>query len=104
MSELTEGISEWTDAPSRSFGRNKFVIKFLVSTANITRYDSITAVPWNCPNCWYPLTHRPTELAPQIHKIYRCPICKVDLVFDPQKRELVFAPFEPDTPQDKKTA
>lgn len=61
-------------------------------------------MPWSCPNCWFQITHLPTEMAPQIGKIYRCPVCKLDLAFDANQRTLVLAPFEPDTPQDNKSA
>jgi DNA-directed RNA polymerase subunit RPC12/RpoP len=60
---------------------------------------------WKCPNCWTPVSRLPTEWSPQIGKVYRCPICRLDLMFDVQEgKRLELAPIRTDTPQDDKSA
>jgi hypothetical protein len=54
-------------------------------------------MPWKCPNCCLAITHLPAEMTPQSDKIYRCPVCKRELIFDADKGRLVLAPIdEPD--------
>jgi rubredoxin len=56
-------------------------------------------MPWTCPVCTLRLQHT-TEI-PQTGQVYRCPICKLNLVFDPVKGKM--RPVPPPTDGNKKT-
>jgi hypothetical protein len=51
-------------------------------------------MPWRCPACQTFIRHgdHPEDL-PRLGQVYRCHICRLELVFDPGTRKLVLAPF-----------
>jgi len=55
-------------------------------------------MPWRCPACSTPI--RPTLLAlgqdrPQPSVIYRCNVCRLELVLDEQTNKMTVAPLQP---------
>jgi hypothetical protein len=60
-------------------------------------------MPWKCPACQTPITHDPAIPVPSPSTIYRCHVCRLELVVDPITNKLALAPLDsPDRPQDKK--
>lgn len=59
-------------------------------------------MPWKCPACHDPITHAPFEEQPRRDAVYRCHICRLELVFDPATARLVPAPIE-ETEEDDET-
>jgi hypothetical protein len=53
-------------------------------------------MPWKCPACREPIAHAPYEDHPRSEVVYRCHICRLELVFDSEASKLVVAPIEDD--------
>jgi len=53
---------------------------------------------WQCPACDEEIEHRPGELFPLRHVIYRCPYCRLELVFDEDYARFKVAPFPTSVP------
>jgi hypothetical protein len=51
-------------------------------------------MPWKCPACQTSI-RRDTDL-PRVGVVYRCHICRLELVFDPKTQQLVLAPLDID--------
>jgi hypothetical protein len=49
-------------------------------------------MPWTCPACSLAIHHGETEASPRAGVIYRCHICRLELILDPQTNKLVLAP------------
>ncbi len=47
-------------------------------------------MPWKCPACETQI-RRDADL-PAPNQIYRCHICRLELVFDPRAKKLIVAP------------
>jgi hypothetical protein len=58
-------------------------------------------VPWKCPVCALPLHHAEGD-RPVAGALYRCHICRVELMFDLAKGKLVLAPIRDDDPQESR--
>jgi hypothetical protein len=52
------------------------------------------AMPWKCPACRDPIAHAAHDEHPRSHVIYRCHVCRVELVFDPTANKLIAAATE----------
>jgi predicted Zn-ribbon and HTH transcriptional regulator len=48
-------------------------------------------MPWKCPACGTSIQHR--EDLPRVNVVYRCPICRLELVADLRSRKLMLAPI-----------
>jgi hypothetical protein len=48
---------------------------------------------WNCPACDAPIRHEAQTGAPA--RVYRCSVCRLELVVDAKADRLVLAPFQP---------
>jgi hypothetical protein len=48
-------------------------------------------MPWKCPACQTSINH--TDPEPKPGRVYRCHICRLELVLDPETGRLVLAPF-----------
>ena len=61
-------------------------------------------MPWRCPACETPVRHgeRDTD-GPRPGQVYRCHVCRLELVLDTTTKKLTVTPFPPETPV-KKTA
>jgi len=46
-------------------------------------------MPWTCPSCHLPIQHDSTEQRPRPHVVYRCHICRLDLVVDAARGKLI---------------
>ena len=54
-------------------------------------------MPWHCPACQTTISLDSVRQEPA--RVYRCNVCRLELVVDPSRNALVLAPFEPtDTP------
>ena len=51
-------------------------------------------MPWKCPACQTAITHDPGAAVPSPNTIYRCHVCRLELVMDPISNKLVLAPLE----------
>jgi hypothetical protein len=51
---------------------------------------------WSCPACGTPIHHGPLEARPRPQKLYRCHVCRLELVLDSQTERLAVAPFRDD--------
>jgi hypothetical protein len=45
-------------------------------------------MPWRCPACGIPIRHSEAELAPRLGVRYRCHVCRLELVVDPEDQKL----------------
>ena len=50
-------------------------------------------MPWRCPACQTHIRHSETEATPRIGVIYRCHICRLELVVDDETQKLTVRPF-----------
>jgi hypothetical protein len=53
-------------------------------------------MPWKCPACYSQIAHAPYEDHPRPEVIYRCHICRLELVYDSRDGKLMLAPVEAD--------
>ena len=53
-------------------------------------------MPWRCPACDTQIHHAPLEDRPRPNKLYRCHICRLELVLDPEAQVLTVAPIRED--------
>jgi hypothetical protein len=51
-------------------------------------------MPWKCPACQTAITHDPAATAPSPDTIYRCHVCRLELVVDPSTGKLTLAPLD----------
>ena len=55
-------------------------------------------MPWRCPACETPIRHSETEERPRIGVLYRCHLCRIELVLDVRTDRLTVAGRpDPDT-------
>ena len=57
---------------------------------------------WRCPVCEQDVPRRPGEVLPGRHVVYRCPFCKIDLVFDEDYARFKLAPLNANEKKKKK--
>jgi len=50
-------------------------------------------VPWKCPACTSNIAHSEADATPRPLVLYRCHICRLELVYDPALNKLVLAPL-----------
>ena len=53
----------------------------------------LAPMPWKCPACSAQIQHARSEDTPRRGAIYRCHICRLELVVDPSTRKLKVALF-----------
>jgi hypothetical protein len=58
-------------------------------------------MPWRCPACETQIHHSEHESEPRLGTRYRCHICRLELMLDPEKVRLAVAPMQPDEPNKK---
>ena len=47
-------------------------------------------MPWTCPNCGLHVGHGDkTNPLPQSGTLYRCPVCHLELKFDPGRKQMI---------------
>jgi hypothetical protein len=51
-------------------------------------------MPWKCPACQTAIAHDPAAALPSRNTIYRCHVCRLELVVDPFSHKLALAPLE----------
>jgi hypothetical protein len=57
--------------------------------------------PWRCPACRQPIQHNEFEERPRQGAHYRCHVCRLELVFDPDVNKMTVAPVRDDEPDQK---
>jgi predicted SprT family Zn-dependent metalloprotease len=50
-----------------------------------------TAERWRCPACASDIRHQ--QITPQVGEVYRCHICRLELVFNAENGKLTVAPL-----------
>ena len=58
-------------------------------------------MPWRCPACGSQISHHESEERPRSDNVYRCHVCRLELVLDQQIAHLVIAPIRVDEPDQK---
>jgi len=51
------------------------------------------AMTWSCPACRLPIEHSALESRPRSGVVYRCHICRLELIADPETERLTVTPF-----------
>jgi hypothetical protein len=46
-------------------------------------------MPWTCPACSLAIRHGESEPAPRPGVVYRCHVCRLELILDTQSNKLV---------------
>lgn len=49
---------------------------------------------WKCPACQTAITHDPAATPPLANAVYRCHVCRLELVVDPFSGKLTLAPLD----------
>jgi hypothetical protein len=55
-------------------------------------------MPWKCPACGSQIRHSDLDDRPRPGERYRCHICRLDLMADPETKRLIVAPLWSDEP------
>jgi hypothetical protein len=61
-------------------------------------------MPWKCPACSTPIRQQLTaagDYTPRPGIIYRCSVCRLELVLNPDADQMTIAPLPPDTDDDQ---
>jgi len=61
-------------------------------------------MPWTCPACRTAVRHTEAEPLPRVGAIYRCPICRIELVVDTRTSKMKVAPIAAAADGDKPRA
>jgi len=59
-------------------------------------------MPWRCPACSTEITHRLGDDRPRPGVVYRCSVCRLELVVDEATNKLKVAPLPPEPPRDSR--
>jgi hypothetical protein len=54
-------------------------------------------MPWKCPACQTSIQHENELALPRPNVIYRCHVCRLELIIDPATSKLVLAPMPEQT-------
>ena len=66
--------------------------------AFLTRSERV--MPWKCPACHSQIVHAELDAKPRLGILYRCHICRLELVLDPFTGSLSVAPIREDDARD----
>jgi rubredoxin len=56
-------------------------------------------VPWRCPACSTRIHHNPHEASPRDGVVYRCSVCRLELIVDPKRGDrMIVVPVSPAPP------
>jgi hypothetical protein len=50
-------------------------------------------MPWRCPACRSSIRSGVAEDRPRLHVVYRCPVCRLELMLDEETGKLTLAPL-----------
>lgn len=56
-------------------------------------------MPWTCPACHQSIRHDGAERQPHAGAMYRCHVCRLDLVWERNEQKLMAVERPPDPPQ-----
>jgi len=48
---------------------------------------------WRCPACSTPIRHNDFDPVPRLHTRYRCHLCRLELILDPELDVMTLAPM-----------
>jgi hypothetical protein len=54
----------------------------------------LVAMPWTCPACSTDIRHAASETAPSLKTVYRCHVCRLELVVDRHTYKMIVVPIE----------
>jgi hypothetical protein len=60
-------------------------------------------MPWRCPACQSQIRHNEFEETPRVGRVYRCHICRLELVVDSATGRLTAAPIADDEERSRPT-
>lgn len=60
-------------------------------------------MPWHCPACHTEIRHNELEPKPRERVIYRCHVCRLELVLDERSDRLTVAPIREAADDDRAT-
>ena len=64
---------------------------------NMYRWAWVPTMPWSCPKCGVLVgTGAPSQPEPRVETTYTCPVCHLELAFNPAKKKMVPASLPPD--------
>ena len=55
-------------------------------------------MPWRCPVCRIQIQHSELDPTPRSGARYRCHVCRLELVLDPETNKLTVTPVADDEP------
>ena len=58
-------------------------------------------MPWRCPACIVAIQHNELESEPRLGQVYRCHICRLELVFDASVGRLTVVMSREDEPNQR---
>jgi rubredoxin len=58
-------------------------------------------MPWKCPACSTQIEHSEAAIQPVNGALYRCSVCRLELIFDAAINKLTVAPFVRDESNQK---
>ena len=54
-----------------------------------SHHPPITTMPWKCPACTHEILHAPERPGlPRPDRLYRCSVCRLEVIFDPQLKKM----------------
>ncbi|HJZ72566.1 MAG TPA: hypothetical protein VKE51_12565 [Vicinamibacterales bacterium] len=59
-------------------------------------------MPWKCPACHIQIRHSDAEERPRVKSVYRCHVCRLELILDEVTNRLVLASERPDEPNERR--
>jgi predicted SprT family Zn-dependent metalloprotease len=86
------------DSRIHDFFRND-MMRWLDARTILVRLQS-DAMPWRCPACQQPIQHNETEATPRSGAVYRCHVCRLELVLDATTERLIVRPI-PDSDRNR---
>ncbi len=59
---------------------------------------------WRCPACSTPINHNEADDMPRPGALYRCHVCRLELMLDPGTAKLTVAPLRDDDQRHERTS
>jgi hypothetical protein len=69
------------------------MLLLLVFYAALNSVECSAVMPWTCPACSLAIRHTEQDDRPRPNVVYRCHICRLELILDPSSNKLVLAPM-----------
>ena len=59
-------------------------------------------MPWRCPFCSTPIDYHPADTVPRPGTVYRCSVCRLELIVDEAASRMTVAPLDTHSEPPKK--